>query len=181
MLQSVQFAATISSQQTLAHEMQALAVSRSTQRYFVQMFTQGFLHWCMYVHVNPLNPHVINTYVYIDTHMYIYTLAAHTWQAALPCMTRLSYTCHKLQKIAITLSKLFPSLQYLYTNIAKNHHICIFDLKSCCSISLYSVAKTHRMPYLYRSFISAKEPYNWWLFCEKWPATSGILWVFATL
>ena len=30
----------------------------------------------------------------------------------------------------------------------------------------YRVAKTHRMPYLYRSS-SAKEPYNQWLFCEK--------------
>ena len=30
----------------------------------------------------------------------------------------------------------------------------------------YRVAKTHRMPYLYRSF-SAKNPYNQWLFCEK--------------
>jgi len=36
------------------------------------------------------------------------------------------------------------------------------------------------MPYLCRS-LSAKEPYNSWLFGEKWPATSGILWVFATL
>jgi len=34
---------------------------------------------------------------------------------------------------------------------------------------LSRVAKTHRMPYLYRSF-SANEPYNLWLFCEKWPA-----------
>ena len=41
----------------------------------------------------------------------------------------------------------------------------------------YRVAKTHRMPYLYRSF-SAKEPYIRWLFCETWPATEGILWVF---
>jgi len=30
----------------------------------------------------------------------------------------------------------------------------------------YRVAKTHRMPYLYRSF-SAKDPYNQWLFREK--------------
>jgi len=44
----------------------------------------------------------------------------------------------------------------------------------------YRVVQTHRMPYLYRSF-SAKEPYNSWLFCEKWPATWSILWVFATL
>ena len=29
--------------------------------------------------------------------------------------------------------------------------------------SIYRVAKTHRMPYLYRLF-SAKEPYNQWLF-----------------
>jgi len=34
--------------------------------------------------------------------------------------------------------------------------------------------------HLYMSF-SAKEPYNWWLFFGKWPATEGILWVFATL
>ena len=32
--------------------------------------------------------------------------------------------------------------------------------------SAYRVAKTHRIPYLYRSF-SAKEPYIQWLFCEK--------------
>jgi len=30
----------------------------------------------------------------------------------------------------------------------------------------YRVAKTHRMPYLLRSF-STKEPYNLWLCCEK--------------
>ena len=34
----------------------------------------------------------------------------------------------------------------------------------------YRAAKIRKMPYLYRSF-SAKEPYNWWLFCRKWPAT----------
>jgi hypothetical protein len=28
---------------------------------------------------------------------------------------------------------------------------------------------------------STKKPYNYWLFCEKWPAIWGILWVFATL
>jgi len=44
----------------------------------------------------------------------------------------------------------------------------------------YRVAKTHRMPYLWRSF-SAKEPCDLWLFFAKWPATKGILWVFATL
>ena len=30
----------------------------------------------------------------------------------------------------------------------------------------YRVAKTHWMPYRHGSF-SAKEPYNYWLFCEK--------------
>jgi len=34
----------------------------------------------------------------------------------------------------------------------------------------YSVAKMYRMPYLDTSF-SAEEPYNYWLFCEKRPAT----------
>jgi len=32
--------------------------------------------------------------------------------------------------------------------------------------ALYRVAKTHRIPYLHRSF-SAKVTYIWWLFCEK--------------
>jgi len=40
-----------------------------------------------------------------------------------------------------------------------------------CSVPhMYRVAKTHRMLYLQRTF-SAKEPYIWWLLCEKWPAT----------
>jgi len=34
----------------------------------------------------------------------------------------------------------------------------------------YRVAKTLKMPYLYRS-ISEKEPYNHCLFCGKWPVT----------
>jgi len=35
---------------------------------------------------------------------------------------------------------------------------------------LYRVAKMRKMSYLYTSF-SAKEPYNKWLFCRKWPAS----------
>jgi len=38
------------------------------------------------------------------------------------------------------------------------------------SVFKYRVAKTHRMPDLYRSFLATK-PYDYWLFCEKWPAT----------
>ena len=34
----------------------------------------------------------------------------------------------------------------------------------------HRVAKTHRMPHLYRS-ISAKEPYNQWLLYGNWPAS----------
>jgi len=52
--------------------------------------------------------------------------------------------------------------------------VCVDALKS------YSVAKTHRIPYLDRLF-SSKEPYNWWLFCGKKPATQDILCIFATL
>ena len=33
-------------------------------------------------------------------------------------------------------------------------------------VYIYRVAKTHRIPYLYRSF-SAKETYIEWLFCGK--------------
>ena len=44
----------------------------------------------------------------------------------------------------------------------------------------YRVGEAHRMPYLYKLF-SAKEPYNWWLFCGKRPATQGILCLYAIL
>ena len=44
----------------------------------------------------------------------------------------------------------------------------------------YRVAQNLKGPYLYRS-LSAKEPYNWWLFCGERLATSGILYIFATL
>ena len=43
-----------------------------------------------------------------------------------------------------------------------------------------NLTKTHRMPYLYRSF-PEKEAYDYWLFCRKRPATKCMLWVFATL
>jgi len=49
-----------------------------------------------------------------------------------------------------------------------------FEFFSCEeNESCYRVAKTHEMPYLYRS-IFAKEPYNQWFFCGKRPATQGI-------
>ena len=44
----------------------------------------------------------------------------------------------------------------------------------------YIVAKTHRLPHLYRSLF-IHEPYDFWLFHEKRPATSGILIIFGTL
>ena len=44
----------------------------------------------------------------------------------------------------------------------------------------YRVAKTHRMPYLYKSF-STKQPCTLWLFCRKRPATSGIPCIFAAV
>ena len=46
--------------------------------------------------------------------------------------------------------------------------------------AFYRVAKTHRMPYLYRTF-SAKSPIISGSFAKKWPATEGTLWVYATL
>jgi len=54
------------------------------------------------------------------------------------------------------------------------------SLHSYVYIYMYRVAKTHRMPSVYRSF-SAKESYIWWPFCEKRPSTQVILCIFATL
>ena len=44
----------------------------------------------------------------------------------------------------------------------------------------YKVAKMHMTPFLDTLF-PAKEPYNYWLFGVKRPATSGIQCIFATL
>ena len=43
-------------------------------------------------------------------------------------------------------------------------HICVHVYVFHVKPPSYRVAKTHKMPYLYRSF-SAKEPYNDWLYC----------------
>jgi len=68
---------------------------------------------------------------------------------------------------------------FTYVYVYVNSHIYSGGSKdSAPSRSL--VSKTQRMPYRYISF-SAKEPYNSWLFGGKWHATSGTLWVFATL
>ena len=58
----------------------------------------------------------------------------------------------------------------LALSLAKN----ISAKKTCWD---YRMARTH-MSYIYRSF-SKKEPCTEWLFCGKWCATLGILWVFA--
>ena len=52
-----------------------------------------------------------------------------------------------------------------------------FNISCAVNESCYRAAKTHEMPYLYRSF-STKEPYNQWLFYGKRPATQGILSIF---
>jgi len=61
---------------------------------------------------------------------------------------------------------------------------CILIITVFCKeskhLDTYRVAKTHRIPYLYRSFF-AKVTWIWWLFCGKLSATCGILRVFATL
>jgi len=55
----------------------------------------------------------------------------------------------------------FPRLFLVYRGL--------FMSLLCMYVCVYRVAKMHRMPYLDTSF-SAKEPYNWWLFCQKRPA-----------
>ena len=61
---------------------------------------------------------------------------------------------------------------YIYICVYINVYICIYikpyNPRAILPMGWYRVAKTHRMPYLSRSF-SAKEPYNQWLFCEKYP------------
>ena len=44
----------------------------------------------------------------------------------------------------------------------------------------HRVVKTHRIPYFHRWF-TARELYSSWIFCGKWPARYGILWIFAAL
>ena len=69
---------------------------------------------------------------------------------------------------------------YIYIYICIYVYICIHTythtyfcyispthvLRIVSSVRSYRVAKTHRIPYLYRSFF-AKVTYIWWLFCGK--------------
>ena len=77
------------------------------------------------------------------------------------------------------ITKIKKLLQLIHTFCTQYINVCIYVRLQCTHI-WHRVAKTHRVPYLYRSF-SAKEIYDCWLFCGKWPAIRGILWVFATL
>jgi len=57
---------------------------------------------------------------------------------------------------------------YIYSlcmSSSKSHSTNKSLLRLCIPLNVHT-AKTPRMPYLCRSF-SAKEPYNYWLFCEK--------------
>jgi len=65
-------------------------------------------------------------------------------------------------------------------NLPDKNTATTFNTLQHTAAQCYRVAKNHKTPYLYTSF-SAKEPCNWWLFCEDGPPTSGILCVFATL
>jgi len=84
---------------------------------------------------------------------------------------------------ALSFRKWHPKWDWLYlytclcTSIICNVHsvyiyVQMYVIYNIPRIYMYvhRVAKTHRMPHLYKSF-SAQEPYNWWLFCETWPAT----------
>jgi len=69
------------------------------------------------------------------------------------------------------LSSTWGSVEWKYGCVC----VCVCVLcgyKHVSHSALFSllVAKTHGMPHLYRSFF-AEEPYYYWLFCEKWPAT----------
>jgi len=75
------------------------------------------------------------------------------------------------RKRAINYSALLRQMNYKDKASHGSWPPCILSWSRCV---LGEKAKTHRMPYLCRSF-SAKEPYNSWLFCGKRLATLSSL------
>ena len=77
-----------------------------------------------------------------------------------------------------------------YNHVLESGKVCGIDgttvyiyMRHYCEISTVSgegMAKTQRVPYVYRSF-SCKRPYNWWVCCGKRHEIQGILCIFATL
>jgi len=96
------------------------------------------------------------------------------------------YICIHIQIYICTHTHLYITYIFIYIHTHTYEHpsssstLHIWRMKRSMNETNCRVAKTHRMPYLYKSF-SVKEPYNSCLFCGKWPATQGVLWVFATL
>jgi len=82
------------------------------------------------------------------------------------CIVRvLSVCCSVLHCVAVCCSVL-QCVAVCWHHMHHEGSLTRFSRSGIC----YRVAKTHRIPYLYRSF-SAQVTYIWWLFCGKWSAT----------
>ena len=89
--------------------------------------------------------------MYIFKYTYIYIYECSYIDMYVTCLhTRVS----RLQIHGMTFTHMELRI-YIYAYVS-NRNICL----------VYRVAKTHRIPYLYRSF-SAKVTYIQWLFCGK--------------
>ena len=127
------------------------------------------VHWCTHGIAHAFQRVRISIVLILNWHL------ASAKQSALK--SQVSFAAYRLlyrallQKRPIT----FRSLLIVATPYHSTHVVIVKKMQS-----FYRVAKTYRIPYLYRSF-SAKVTYIWWLFCGKWSATQGIRWVFATL
>ena len=136
------------------------------------------------------------TYIWITTFIFIFHVGLFVFAALFLSLIYISLSQYVCTTISILICGLFPStatklqlapfvpLHQIRVVCPSIHHFGVYKYSSFVTISTcllilylhikyesyYRVAKTHRMPYLWRSF-SAEEPYNQWLFCEKRPAT----------
>ena len=131
---------------------------------------------CLYLH--------LCLFIYLEIYVYMCTQLLHN--TILTALRRMSISIRIFMNLYINIQIIFhkrankyrsllwkmtykdKGSYYIYTHIYEfvYTYVHLYIHMCTCTLYQYRVAKTRRIPYLYRSF-SAKVTYIYWLFCVK--------------